>query len=149
MRIRSPRLLLALIVVGVGIQVIPVERVNPPVDPAATLGGDVVEILRPACYDCHSHETRWPWYARVAPTSWLIAHHVDEGREHLNFSLWNGYGADRHRHLAAEILEEVKEGEMPPAGYRRLHPEADLDEAALRRLEAWADSLKTGTPEAD
>ena len=62
----------------------PVTRQNPPVTGDVTAPADVGGILRRACYDCHSHETVWPWYSRVAPASWLVAHDVDEGRGFIN-----------------------------------------------------------------
>ncbi|HEU0035934.1 MAG TPA: heme-binding domain-containing protein [Kofleriaceae bacterium] len=74
-----------------------------------------------ACFDCHSNQTRWPWYSHVAPMSWLVQNHVDEGRAVLNFSEWN-----RAQHEAGEAGESVREGEMPPRSYVLLHPEARL-----------------------
>ena len=82
-----------------------------------------------ACYDCHSNETRWPWYSRVAPVSWVIQHHVVEGRDVLNFSDWT-----RPQPEAAESAEEVSEGEMPPAGYGLMHPEANLSASEREQL---------------
>ncbi len=67
-------------------QLVPLDRTNPPVDGEAPASGEVREVLRRSCYDCHSHETRWPWYAHVAPVSWWVVHDVHEAREHLNFS---------------------------------------------------------------
>lgn len=79
-------------------------------------------IAQRACYDCHSNETVWPWYANVAPVSWLIVRDTLEGREHLNFSEWGrGEGEE-----AEELVEVVRSGEMPPAQYVVMHPEAKL-----------------------
>lgn len=93
------------------------------------------ELAKRACFDCHSNETRWPWYASVAPASWLVQWHVDEGREHLNFSAWDT--PQKHAHEAAH---EVEEGEMPLESYLWLHGEAKLSEeerqALMRGLEA-------------
>jgi hypothetical protein len=82
-----------------------------------------------ACFDCHSNETRWPWYAQVAPISWSVQDHVDEGRRELNFSEWN-----RPQREADEAAETVAEGEMPPASYKLAHLEARLTEAERRAL---------------
>jgi mono/diheme cytochrome c family protein len=93
------------------------------------------ELVVRACYDCHSNETRWPWYSNVAPVSWLLQHHVNEGREHLNFTEW-----DKPQKHAHEAAHEVEEGEMPMWSYLLLHGEADLPDAdkqaLMRGLEA-------------
>jgi len=83
-----------------------------------------------ACFDCHSNETSWAWYSNVAPVSWLVQRHVDEGRDELNFSEW---------HLpqeADEAAETVRDGSMPTRDYLLTHPEARLSDEDLRSLEA-------------
>lgn len=80
------------------------------------------EIAQRACFDCHSNETVWPWYSRVAPVSWLVARDVNEGREKLNFSEW----PPREQDEVDELIEVVQEGEMPMPVYLPLHPEANL-----------------------
>lgn len=80
------------------------------------------EFFSRACMDCHSYETKWPWYSKVAPVSWPIYHHVKEGREHFNVSLW---GVQK-KNEAEEAAEELKEGHMPLKTYRIAHPEARL-----------------------
>lgn len=82
-----------------------------------------------ACFDCHSNQTHWPWYSNVAPTSWLLQHHVDEGREALNFSEWP-HGAKE----AGEAADSVLDNSMPPPSYELLHPSARLSEAEKRQL---------------
>jgi hypothetical protein len=124
------------------IQLVPVERSNPPV--VADLDGpvEVVAVLRASCYDCHSNETSWPWYSRVAPVSWLVAHDVDEGRSHLNLSLWGSYDATRRAKLAEEMWEEVADGEMPLTIYLLAHPSARLDDADRATLRSWAAAME-------
>jgi hypothetical protein len=78
-------------------------------------------LARRACFDCHSNETRWPWYSHVAPVSWLVESDVDEGRQQLDFSEWN-----RVYKQAGEAARDVREGEMPPLYYLPLHPPARL-----------------------
>ncbi len=128
----------------IGMQLIRPDMTNPPVD--ADMAADrflVIEpevgaLLRTACYDCHSNETRWPWYSHVAPASWLVVRDVNEGRKHLNFSSWGEYGEAR-RVLALEgIAEEVAEGSMPFPPYLLLHPEARLDSTERDRIIGWA-----------
>ena len=78
-------------------------------------------LAKRACFDCHSNETRWPWYASVAPASWIIRDHVSEGRRKLNFSTWPGGVRE-----VDEIGEVLSKGEMPLWDYALLHPEARL-----------------------
>jgi len=81
-----------------------------------------------ACYDCHSNETKWPWYSHIAPVSWLVQNHVDEGRGKLNFSEWG------RPQEGAEAVEAVQEGEMPLRSYLLTHPEARLSPAEYEAL---------------
>ncbi len=116
------------------IQLVPYGRAhqNPPVvrEPAWDTPATRALAVR-ACFDCHSHQTRWPWYSHVAPASWMVQHDVDEGRSVLDFSDWT-----RHYEEAGDAAEEVREGDMPPATYLLAHPEARLspeEKAALER----------------
>jgi len=123
---------LVVLVVAVALQLFQPERGNPPSDPegsyeaVAKPGPEVAAVLRRACYDCHSNQTAWPWYSRVAPVSWLIARDVKQGRAHLNFSEWSRYSPQAARRRLEEACEEVREGNMPLRNYRLLHPEARL-----------------------
>jgi hypothetical protein len=87
---------------------------------------ETLALTQRACFDCHSNETVWPWYSNVAPVSWQLQRHVEEGREHLNFSEW-GQGGEGEE--TDELVEVILEGEMPPANYLLLHPEARLTAA--------------------
>jgi hypothetical protein len=126
-----------LLALGVA-QLIPVERTNPPVREEVPAGEAVRAVLRRSCYDCHSNESRWPWYAHVAPVSWLVVHDVNEAREHMNFSTWDAYDAKERRKHLEEIWEEVEEGEMPLWFYVPLHPEARLGDEEKSLLRSWA-----------
>ena len=119
-------------------QVVPVERTNPPVEAEIVAEPEVQALLRRACYDCHSHETVWPWYAWVAPVSWLVAHDVNHAREELDFSRFESYAPKKQRKKLEEAAEEVDEGHMPLWYYVLLHPEARLSEAERRWLIDWA-----------
>lgn len=120
------------------LQLIPVDRTNPPVEQEISAAPPLMSILKRACYDCHSNDTVWPWYSRVAPVSWLVAWDVNEGREELNFSTWNRYDAKQREKRLRESWEEVEEGEMPPWFYVALHPEARLSDRDRQILRAWA-----------
>ena len=120
------------------IQLVTCARTNPPVTADIRAETDVKAVLTGACYDCHSNETTWPWYSRVAPVSWLVHRDVSEGRAALNFSDWEALPADTRSKLRREIGEEVAEGEMPPRLYTPLHPHAVLSSADKQVIEAWA-----------
>ena len=127
------RVLLALLGALVAIQLVPYGRdhSHPPVVAEPEWNAPATrELAVRACFDCHSNETRWPWYAHVAPLSWLVQRDVDEGREHLNFSEWSR--PQRHAHDAMEV---VAEGEMPPWFYLPLHASARLSEAERADLQ--------------
>jgi hypothetical protein len=124
LRTVAPRIAWALLAVVVLIQLVPYGRnhENPPVIAEPAWDSPTTRALaQRACFDCHSNETVWPWYSNVAPLSWMVQEHVDEGREYLNFSEWN-----RPQEEAGESGETVAEGEMPIPNYLWLHPEAAL-----------------------
>lgn len=87
---------------------------------------NVKTILRFSCFDCHSNQTNYPWYAYVAPVSWLVDHHVEEGRDKVNFSRWVEYTPEEHKKILDECYEEVDEGHMPLKLYKLMHPKAQL-----------------------
>ena len=131
-RRRWYRIAFWLLMAFMAIQLVPYGRnhTNPPVsgEPA----WDAFEtraLAKQACFDCHSNETEWPAYARIAPVSWLVQHDVYEGRAALNFSEWT-----RPQEEAKEAAEEVWEGEMPPAAYTLVHAQARLNPADRDRL---------------
>jgi cytochrome c551/c552 len=132
------KLALTVVVLLVLAQLVPVSRTNPPVTGAIDAPPDVQALLRRACADCHTHETVWPWYASVAPVSWLVAHDVDEAREHLNLSTWTDLKPRKRRKAYEEIAEMIEEEEMPLWYYVPLHPQAQLTAAERARLVEWA-----------
>lgn len=137
---------LTIVMAGIAIQLIPYGRnhANPPVvrepiwDSPATR-----QLAKTACFDCHSNETVWPWYSKVAPVSWLVYRDVVEGREHLNFSDWRG--GSRKGENPHEISKEVMEGEMPPLQYYIAHPAAKLDGQSKKLLVEGLAATAAGT----
>ena len=118
------------------------ERVrvwDPPVTAEVQAPDDVKAVLHRACWDCHSNQTVWPWYSRVAPVSFLVYRDVVEGRKHLNFSEWDKLNDKRRAHKQKEVGEQVQEGEMPPWFYTPMHPDAKLSDADKALLEKWAE----------
>ncbi len=132
------RLGLALIVIVIGIQLIPVDKSNPPERGAAAAPADVQTLLRRACFDCHSNETVWPWYSQIAPGSLLIARDVKNGRKEVNFSTWEKYDEKRKARKLKEIAKQVEKGGMPLFYYLPLHPEAKLSPAERELIVNWA-----------
>ena len=137
------RVSLVLIGLGLVVQVVPYGRdhANPPTVLEPTWDSPATrQLAARTCFDCHSNQTSWPWYSHVAPMSWLVQNHVDEGRRVLNFSEWNrGYDE------AGEAAETVREGEMPPRSYVLLHPEARLTDVEREQLARGLDASLTTT----
>jgi hypothetical protein len=134
------KILIGLLALFVFIQFIPIPKTNPPITGDIAAPADVKMVLRQSCYDCHSNETVWPWYNRVAPVSWLLYNDVKGGREAMNFSAWQQMPADRQNKRRKGIWKEVSSGDMPPWFYLPLHPAAKLTPASKAILKAWSDA---------
>lgn len=130
-------ILIVLVLALIVIQFIPVDRSNPPVTMNVTAPEGVQQVLRNSCYACHSNETVWPWYSKIAPVSWYVADDVHEGRRHLNFSTWDKYSPEKRLRKIEEAFEEVSEGGMPLPNYVRMHPGAKLSEADVDVFKQW------------
>lgn len=103
---------------------------------------EVQALLHRACYDCHSNRTYYPWYAEVQPVGWWLAKHVNDGKEHLNFSEFGTYTVKRSVSKLEQIADEVSQKAMPLPSYRWGHPEARLTDAEVKMLTDWADNLR-------
>lgn len=138
--VRRPagRLVAAVVGLLVVMQFVPVRRENPPVRNDVGAPPEVAVVLRAACYDCHSRETRWPWYSRVAPVSWAIARHVDEGRRALDFSDWPALDFTAQDELLHDIVRQVDKEKMPLASYQWGHPESRLTPEQRKVITSWA-----------
>jgi hypothetical protein len=118
-------------------------KTNPVRDPSQSIESrlqltpPVAAILDRSCNDCHSNKTRWPWYSNVAPVSWFVIDHVDQGRMHLNFSEWQLYNSREVDGLLQGICQEVKAGAMPLTSYTPLHPGAKLSPEDVKILCDW------------
>ena len=114
------------------IQFVQSESVNPLVEPSQTIMANaeidqsVAAIFKKSCFDCHSNETRWPWYSKIAPASWFIANDVRNGRQRLNFSEWGKMSRNKRIAKLQLIDAKVSDEEMPLAGYLLLHADAKL-----------------------
>lgn len=142
------KILLGLVAVLVIIQFFRIDKTNPPVDASQDFmtltspPAEIAQIMKDACYDCHSHETAYPWYTNVAPVSWWVKNHINEGREHLNFSIWGTYTEKKADHKLEECYEEVEEGKMPMDSYTWAHAEARLTDTQREQLVSWFKSLR-------
>jgi hypothetical protein len=137
------RIFWALLVTFALLQFTNSSRTNPPVvsDLMATNAppAHVAAMLHAACYDCHSNETKWPWYSRIAPMSWLIADDVNEGRKNLNFSEWPSGNPVRAAKRLENMNDEIGYGSMPPKKYTAIHADARLTDADRKELTGWLD----------
>ncbi|MFM6953690.1 MAG: heme-binding domain-containing protein [Sphingobacteriaceae bacterium] len=107
---------------------------------------EVQAIAKKACYDCHSNNTVYPWYANVQPVAWWIDDHVKEGKRELNFSEFTAYTPKRARHKLEEVAEQVNEHEMPLNSYTWIHAEARLTDTELKLLADWAKATRETIP---
>lgn len=130
-------------------------KTNPPVDEAKTIQAhaqaapEVLAIIKRACYDCHSNQTRWPWYSHVAPVSWFLIDHVAHARKELNFSEWASYNQKRMNKKLEGISEEVETGAMPLKSYLLLHSDAKLSPDDVQALMAWTIAARQHLASAD
>jgi hypothetical protein len=99
---------------------------------------NVQQILKVSCYDCHTNTTQYPWYWHVQPSAWLLSNHFNEGKRHLNFSIFSTYPAYRQYKMFKEIDEQVKNNDMPLGSYTLIHRDAILNADQKQAIENWA-----------
>lgn len=142
------KLLLVLVIVFVGIQFIPLNlnkssleqkddiivTENPP--------EEIAVLLKTSCYDCHSNNSEYPWYDKIAPVSWWVAYHIDEAKEELNFSEWATFTSKRKNHKLKEMMEVLDEGEMPLNSYIIMHGDAKVSAEQTAQLKSWINTIK-------
>jgi hypothetical protein len=138
--------LLVFLVVFIGAQAFRPDRTNPPSTPGASLLAlatpEVAAILDRSCRDCHSNDTRWPWYTNVSPTSWLVANHVNHGREHFNYSQWTSIDEDDQDSLLGGMCSLTERGRMPLPSYLLIHRGSKLSPADVKTLCAWSEKMR-------
>ena len=142
------KIFIGLAVAFIGLQFVPAElnqsevvtendfikSENPPLE--------IANLLKNSCYDCHSNNTAYPWFDKIKPVTFWVNHHVEEGKEHLNFSEWGTYSEQQKAHKLEEIIEEVEEKEMPLNVYLLTHGEAEVSKEQFVQLENWVNTLK-------
>jgi hypothetical protein len=128
----------------VGAQFVQPVTASKPGAPAVLSGAnaphDVVRIVERSCRDCHTWNTAWPWYSRISPISWMMAHDVERGRGFLNFSEWATYSRAQKLAFVAAMTSAANQNRMPPAPYLFMHPEARLSDKDRYLIKTWARS---------
>jgi len=99
-------------------------------------------MIKTSCYDCHSNNTRYPWYAGIQPLAWWLDHHIEEGKGELNFSDFAAFNTRYKSHKLDVIMEVINEREMPLKPYLITHSEARLSDAQRKEIVKWADELR-------
>ena len=134
-------LLFSMIALLVAIQLVPSGVVNPMSSRAEiSAPPEIQDTLRRSCYDCHSNQTQWPWYAHVAPFSWAVARDIELGRRQLNFSEWGDYYPATRRRKLQWMGRALQQEVMPPLSYRLIHPASRLSPQDRAQLERWIDT---------
>jgi cytochrome c553 len=143
---------IALLMLLLVLQFFQINKTNPEIKPGEDFlvinktEASTAKLLKDACYDCHSHETKYPWYTNVVPLSWWIKKHIVKGREELNFSTWATYTAKKADHKLEESIEMLEEKKMPLKSYVIAHSEAKLSADQIKQLSDYFRSQrKTGT----
>jgi hypothetical protein len=142
------KIFLALLFICVMIQFIRPDMAPVPVDPKQTIEAvlkvppDIDATLHRACYDCHSNETRWPWYSQISPVSWWLKGHVNDARHALNFSEFAALPKKKQLKRLGDACDQVKSGDMPLKVYLPMHPAAHLTDADRGALCTWFTSVK-------
>ncbi len=113
--------------------------VNPPTE--------IANLIKTSCYDCHSYQIKFPWYSEIAPVSWYLKHHVNEGLERVNFSDWTSYSKEKASRKLEACAEVIEEGEMPLSSYTLMHSEARLNVEQQKQLIEWLESEADKTDE--
>lgn len=130
------------------IQFFPIDKINPPIDATQDFiqttspPTEVANLLKTACYDCHSHTTKYPWYTNIQPLAWWIKGHVDNGTKHLNYSTWTTYSAKKKAHKIEEMVEVVEGKEMPMLSYMVAHNDAWISAEQRKVLVDWFKTLE-------
>ena len=142
------RILLILIIILVAIQFIkPQKNIHPEaqtedISTLYSVPADVDTILARACNDCHSNNTRYPWYNNVQPLTWFLNNHVNDGKEELNFNEFATYRLSKQYHKLEEVKEQIDKDEMPLSSYTLIHTDAKLTAADKDILINWSDGIR-------
>jgi len=141
---RLKKVLLVILIVFIGIQLIQPARNNSgqelstDISKTISIPSNVGALLKTACYDCHSNNTNYPWYAKIQPGGWWLASHIQNGKKELNFSEFGAYSSRRQQSKLKSISSQLEDGEMPLASYAFLHKNARLTKEQKELIIDWA-----------
>ena len=107
------------------------------------MGSTVKATIERSCYDCHSNNTRYPWYYHIQPITWWLQHHVDEGKSELNFNEFASYESNKMDHKLEEMAEAVGDGWMPLKSYQLIHKNVQLSEAEKKAIIEWVNQSRS------
>ncbi|WP_421716042.1 heme-binding domain-containing protein [Arcobacter arenosus] len=132
------RALLIIFSILITMQFFQVDKENKEIDTTLEIKApdNIMTMLKNACYDCHSNQTKWPWYSNIAPFSWAINTHVKDGRKALNFSTWEEYSLEEKNKKMKEVFRTAY-ASMPLSSYIRFHEEADLTREQRTQIRDW------------
>ncbi len=137
---------IGLLILLFAIQLIRIDKTNPPLELSQDFIAienpepEIAQMIKDACYDCHSHKTSYPWYSNVAPVSWMLKSHIKGGRQHLNYSMWASYSDKEKEHHYQEMKEVIELKRMPMKSYTFMHSKAKLSESQKASLLDWFQS---------
>ncbi|WP_130735620.1 heme-binding domain-containing protein [Flavobacterium sp. J27] len=137
------KILLLLLVAFIVIQFFQIDKNNPPVDQNQDFitmykpTDEIASKIKASCYDCHSNESKYPWYSNIQPVGWFLKNHIEDGKRHLNFSEFETYSPKKQAHKLEESYELIEKGEMPLSSYTLIHKDAVLTEAEQTTLIAY------------
>ncbi|MDO5615048.1 MAG: heme-binding domain-containing protein [Cruoricaptor ignavus] len=149
------KVLVLLVFVFIMLQFFQIDKTNPPVNKGVDFLSvknppeNIATNIRNACYDCHSNETKYPWYSTVQPVAWLLKNHIDEGRRELNFSTFATYEPKRQARKLEESAEMIENGKMPMDSYLITHADARLSDAQKAELVNYFKEMSRETSSAN
>ena len=127
-------------IAAIAIQLVPSGVSNPASKGDISAPPEVEATLRRSCYDCHSNQTRWPWYSHIAPMSWEVARDIEYGRRQVNFSEWDEYYPSTRKRKLQWVGRALQQEDMPPRSYQLIHPSSRLSPEARAQLQHWIDA---------
>jgi len=142
---KNKKIIIICIIVIALIQLIRIDKTNPNVDfekdylNLSSAPKEISDLIKNSCYDCHSYETKYPWYSNLAPISWLIKNHINEARENLNFSNWGDYSENAKIGIEEDCIYVLTDNEMPLKSYTLIHNKAKLSNENKATLLNWFD----------
>lgn len=145
------KVLIVLVVAFIIIQFFRIDKTNPPLNEGMDFlkiknpPENIAKIIKTSCYDCHSNDTKYPWYSNVQPVAWMLQNHIQDGRKHLNFSTFATYDPKKQAHKMEEAAEMVEKGEMPMESYLIMHSDAKLNPQQKAELTKYFKDLQQET----